>query len=170
VTKSKGIGRGGFRPGAGRKRSLGAVEIEAARDQKPETAIRKAARAGGKVEAVQIGEALGWAPDEVAEAIRPGSGAAVTSDAMAADELPLPETAESMRGVALATLRSVMKNSPSDPARVSAAKEVLARADAERELAGMGGKKGAQKAAAEARVSSGGKFSPPPAPGHRTLQ
>jgi hypothetical protein len=68
------------------------------------------------------------------------------------------------------TLKDIMETSPFPAPRVSAAKAIieLARAaEAEvREAAGLSSKKAQAQAAAEARVSAGGKFSaPPPPPG-----
>jgi hypothetical protein len=171
VTKSKGIGRGGARVGAGRPRKLGAVEIE--RDPlgaPPEKVVKRAARKGGKGRAIEAAEEIGLAPDEVEAILWPDRRSPPSQAAEPPDQSDEPENARSMRGLALATLRSIMKNSPQDGARVRAAVETLNRADAEEAARGLGGKKGAQKAAAEAAVSGGGKFAPPAAPGNRTLQ
>jgi|GEM_PF-2595355 len=164
---------GGARPGAGRKRKLGAVEIDALKDRKPEAAIRAAARSKGKAEAIQIGEALGWAPDEVAEAIRPGSGAKALSDSGDQewpDSRPAP-TIEELDELARKTLRQIMEKSPQDGPRVVAARHSMAvAAEARAAETGGTGKKMQRKAAAERTVSEGGKFAPRPPPQTRTLQ
>jgi hypothetical protein len=155
VTKSKGIGRGGPRPGAGRKRKLGAVEIAAKKDRDPETVVRAAGRG------VEGGEKIDLAPAQAAAGSPQNGGE------------PDPEDARSMKGLALAGLRRIIRHSVQDGAVVAAAKEILARGDAEDAAAGGGtGKKAARKAAASRSVESGGKFSPRPAPisGTRTLQ
>jgi hypothetical protein len=181
VTKSKGIGRGGARPGAGRKRKLGAVEIEAQKDRKPETIVRSAARIGGKAKSYEEGEKIGLAPDEIDAILQPGRVAppppSCPSQGASAepkkDDDPDPEDARSMKGLALAGLRRIVRHSVQDGAVVAAAKEILARGDAEEAAAGGGtGKKAARKAAAGRAVESGGKFAPRPAPGAgtRTLQ
>lgn len=169
-------GTGGARPGAGRKRKLGAVEIEAGFGSRPEAVIRKAARSGGKAEAVQIGEALGWAPDEVAEAIRPGSGAkaapATDGGSEWFDARPAP-TIEELDELARKTLRQIMEKSPQDGPRVVAARHAMAvAAEARAAESGGTGKKAMRQAAAERHVASGGKFAPRPSPssGPKTLQ
>jgi hypothetical protein len=74
---------------------------------------------------------------------------------------------------AYATLADVMDNCPIGGPRVAAAKAIieLARAGeaaaekARAEASGMTGKKAQAQAAAEARITSGGKYSAPPPPG-----
>jgi hypothetical protein len=71
--------------------------------------------------------------------------------------------ASGFKSMAIETLAKVMQFSPMDGARVSAAKEMLARADKE-EAPADHGKKALLKDAAAKRVSEGGKFSAPPPP------
>lgn len=70
-------------------------------------------------------------------------------------------TASELRELALGTLKNVMERSPSDQARVGAAREVLSRADLETVPKG---KKAASKAMAEEKAKEGGKFAPPSQP------
>lgn len=88
------------------------------------------------------------------------------------DEMADPHSAKEMRGLALKTLKNIMQSSPADAPRVSAAKEVLARAAAEEAAAsGTTGKKAAAQATAEMRNSEGGVFAvPPPPPGLRVVK
>ena len=70
-------------------------------------------------------------------------------------------TATELKELALGTLKNIMERSPSDQARVGAAREVLNRADLETVPKG---KKAAAKATAEEKAKEGGKFAPPPQP------
>ena len=74
------------------------------------------------------------------------------------------EQVEAVSALALATLEQVMTTSPSDAARVSAARELRAWREAEREAQGVGGKKAQAKAKAEAQAKGGGRFAPPSGP------
>lgn len=74
---------------------------------------------------------------------------------------PNPEDVDAL---AMRTLRDVMEKSPSDAARVSAAKEWRVLREAQREAQGVNGKKAQAKAKAEAHVAGGGRFAPPSAP------
>ena len=74
------------------------------------------------------------------------------------------EQVEAASALALATLEQVMQSSPSDAARVSAARELRAWREAEREAQGIGGKKAQAQAKAEAQAKGGGRFAPPSAP------
>lgn len=79
---------------------------------------------------------------------------------------PVP-TLEELEALALQTLQQIMKSSPQDGPRVSAAKAVKEWVEKGREraaeAAGMTGKKAQAQAAAEQHTASGGKFAPPPA-------
>jgi hypothetical protein len=156
---------------------LGAVVVEAVRKAaraqpaigvSSEAAIKKAAKVEGAHAAVAIGEKHGFAPDEVA-AVLGGRAAREINDALfgnggAPDGEPEPASASELVGLALSTLKQIMRKGPQDGPRVAAAKEVFRRDEAER---APGGKKAVAKEAAERRFAAGGKFAPPPPPGAR---
>lgn len=77
------------------------------------------------------------------------------------ESVDLVPTASELKQLALGTLKQVMERSPSDQARVGAAREVLTRADLE---TAPHGKKASQKARASEVAMEGGKFSPPSQP------
>ena len=97
---------------------------------------------------------------------------AITSVLSKLDDGDYPTSAAELEGLALATLKQIMRAGPQDGPRVSAAKAVKEWADAERERdaesRGITGKKAAAQATAEAKIAAGGKFeAPPPPPGTR---
>lgn len=160
MTKPTGVGRGKpgvkRKPGAGRKRKLGAVAVEvikkAAKAASPESAIKKAARSEGVDAAKAIGEEHGWAPDEVEALVSPKAAKAIKQalegGAGDVDDRPAP-TWEELDELARKTLRQVMEKSPQDGPRVAAAKEVRAAAEAAR---AAGGKKETAKREAQDMV------------------
>lgn len=161
---------GGKRPGAGRPRKLGAVAREMVEELvSAESEIRRAAREEGAGAAAAKAEEHGWAPDEVRAVI--GKKAAselreilkADAGAIPADE-PDPPNARSLEGLALATLRQIMRKGPQDGPRVVAAKEVLKMAAEERAASGLSGRKAAQQAAADRVIAGGGKFAAPAPP------
>ena len=132
MTKSTGVGRGGTRPGAGRKKALGAAVIAKAKKAQSEKA-----------------EPLSAAPKPQPAIVAPPA---------ATPDNPHPETARSLRGLALATLKEIMEHGQIDGPRVSAAKEVLIRADAEDEAEGTKGKKALQAARVDELSKPGNRF------------
>lgn len=160
---------GGARKGAGRPRKASAAIVAQVEAALPSDAdqIKRAARSGGRDEAIRAGQALGWGEDEICALTGYKPIVEKRAPLATAEE---PKTATELKGFCLAALKQIVEHSQSDSARVQAVKELHSRIDAEAAATGLGGKKGAQKAAAEARVAAGGKFAPPQAPGTTRAQ
>jgi hypothetical protein len=129
LTKSRGIGRGGKRPNAGRKPKAGALKAA------PEKSGNGQKQTGVATPppAAPADDARDWVKDP-------------------------PQTALELEGLALATLRHIMEQSPNDSARKSAASEVLVRARQEKLAGGVLGKKAQQQAKVDEIGKPGGRF------------
>jgi hypothetical protein len=100
-------------------------------------------------------------PAKVKEAL---AGAEPPADDFTADA---PKSYSEMEDLARATLRHIMLKSPQDAPRVAAAREVILRAEQERETRnGVTGKKAAQRAVVEEMANDpSSRFALKPAPG-----